>query len=110
MHTESVMLYLNCNLFIIECIAYDKSGFNKYYRQGFWYFAEKKGKFRGIFRGKFTEKSANFAGKKSKFVEKSADSEGFSREKSQNSPEKHLILQDFSGKKSNIEGFSGANS
>ena len=34
-------------------------------RQGFWYFAEKKAKFRGIFRGKFAEKSANFAGKKS---------------------------------------------
>ena len=38
--------------------------------QGFWYFAGKKAKFRGIFRGKFAEKSANFA--------------GFSREKSQN--------------------------
>ena len=30
--------------------------------QGFWYFAEKKAKFRGIFRGKFAEKSADFAG------------------------------------------------
>ena len=38
-------------------------------KQGFWYFAEKKAKFRGIFRGKFEEKSADFA--------------GFSREKSQ---------------------------
>ena len=68
--------------------------------QGFWYFAEKKAKFRGIFRGKFAEKSADFAGfsreesqnsrknrpisgifagKKSKFVEKSADFAGFSR-------------------------------
>ena len=68
--------------------------------QGFWYFAGKKAKFRGIFRGKFAEKSADFAGfsreesqnsrknrpisgifagKKSKFVEKSADFAGFSR-------------------------------
>ena len=61
--------------------------------QGFWYFAEKKAKFRGIFKGKFAEKSADFA--------------GFSREKSQNS---HEISRDFSGKKSNFEGFSGANS
>ena len=70
--------------------------------QGFWYFAEKKAKFRGIFRGKFAEKSADFAGfsreesqnslknrpisgifsgKKSKFAEKSADFAGFSRKK-----------------------------
>ena len=43
------------------------------YIQGFWYFVEKKAKFRGIFRGKFAEKSADFAGKKSKFAEQSAD-------------------------------------
>ena len=30
--------------------------------QGFWYFAEKKAKFHGIFRSKFEEKSADFAG------------------------------------------------
>ena len=61
--------------------------------QGVWYFAEKKAKFHGIFKGKFAEKSADFV--------------GFSREKSQNSRE---ISRDFSGKKSNFEGFSGANS
>ena len=48
--------------------------------QGFWYLAEKKAKFRGIFRGKFVEKSADFAGfsreKRSKFAEKSADFAG----------------------------------
>ena len=33
-----------------------------------------------------------------------------SREKSQNSPENRSISRDFSGKKSNFEGFSGANS
>ena len=47
-----------------------------YYIQGFWYFAEKKAKFRGIFRGKFAEKSADFAGKKSKFAKQSADFAG----------------------------------
>ena len=81
---------------------------------GLLIFRGKKAKLRGIFRGKFTEKSANifmgfsreesqnsqknrpvcgiFAGKKSKFVEKSADFEG------------------FRGKMSNFEGFSEANS
>ena len=49
-------------------------------------------------------------GKKSKFTEKLADFTGFSWEKSQNSQKNRLILRDFSGKKSNFEGFSGANS
>ena len=99
-------------------------------RQGFWYFAKKKAKFRGIFRGKFAEKSANFVGfsqeksqnsrekqvisgifpgKKSKFAEKSADFAGFSREKSQNFRKNWPTSQGFSGKKSNFEGFLGAN-
>ena len=34
--------------------------------QGFWYFTEKKEKFCGIFKGKFAEKLADFAGKKVK--------------------------------------------
>ena len=59
----------------------------------------KIGQFRGI-----------FAGKKSKFVEKSADFVGFSLEKSQISQKNRPILQEFSGKKSTFEGFSGANS
>ena len=63
---------------------------------GLLIFRGKKAKFRGIFRGKFAEKSADFA--------------GFSREESQNSPENRSISRDFSGKKSNFEGFSGANS
>ena len=66
------------------------------YIQGFWYFAEKKAKFRRIFKGKFAEKSANFA--------------GFSREKSQNSQKNRPISRDFSRKKSKFEAFSGANS
>ena len=57
-------------------------------------------------------------------MEKSADFAGFSREKSQNSLQNRLISReksqnlrknrpvsrDFSGKKSNFEGFSGPNS
>ena len=53
---------------------------------------KKKENFHGIFRGKFAEKMADFAGKQSKFAE--------------NRP----ISRDFNGKKSNFEGFSGANS
>ena len=57
---------------------------------------KKKAKFCGIFRGKFAEKQADFA--------------GFSRERSPNSQKSRPISRDFSGKKSNFEGFSGANS
>ena len=68
---------------------------------------EKKAKFRGIFRGKFVEKSADFAGKKSKFAEQSADFGRFSRENSQNSQKNQPISRDFSGIKSIFEGFLG---
>ena len=44
---------------------------------------KKKAKFRGIFRGKFADKSANFA--------------GFSGEKSQNSQKNQLISPEISG-------------
>ena len=77
----------------------------QYIWQGFWYFAEKKEKFRGIFRGKFAGKLADFAGfsrknrpisrdirrRKSKFAEKSADFPNFSG--------KSQILKDFHGQK-----------
>ena len=66
--------------------------------------------FQGQIRGKIGRFRRIFAGKKSKFVEKSADFARFSREKSQNSQKNRPISQDFSGKKSNFEGFSGANS
>ena len=59
---------------------------------------KKKAKFRGIFRGKFRGKISQFrwifAGKKSKFAQKSVDFAGFSREKSQNSQKKSA---DFAG-------------
>ena len=68
----------------------------------------KKAKFCGIFGGKFAEKSADFAGfsweKSQNSQKKLADFTGFSWEKNR------LILRDFSRKKSNFEGFSGANS
>ena len=68
-----------------------------YSNQGFWYFAEKKAKFHGIFRGKFAEKSAHFA--------------GFSREESQNSRKNRPISGIFAGKKSkfveNLVDFTG---
>ena len=54
--------------------------------------------------------SRDFRGKKSIFAEKSADFAEFSREKSQISQKNRPISRDFSGKKSNFEGFSGANS
>ena len=56
--------------------------------QGFWYFAKKKAKFRGIFRGKFEEKSADFM--------------GFSREKSQNLRNDRPISGHFCGRKVKI--------
>ena len=49
---------------------------------------KKKANFRGIFRGKFAEKSADFA--------------GFSREKSQNSWKNRPISRDFRGRKVKI--------
>ena len=49
---------------------------------------EKKAKFRGIFRGKFAEKSADFV--------------GFLREKSQNSRNNRPISGDFRGRKVKI--------
>ena len=55
---------------------------------GLLIFRGKKAKFLGIFRCKFAEKLADFA--------------GFSREKSQNSRKNRLISQDFRGRKVKI--------
>ena len=78
--------------------------------QGFWYFAEKKAKFRGIFKGKFEEKLADFVGFSREKSQNSWKNRPISREKSQNSQKNWPILRDFSGKESNFEGFTGANS
>ena len=72
--------------------------------------SRKKSKISRDFQGQIRGKIGRFRGKKVKIREKSADLTGFSRKKSQNSPENRVISRDFSGKKSNFEGFSGANS
>ena len=69
--------------FQLERENFSKDDFFQFFFQGFWYFAEKKAKFCWIFRGKFAEKSADFA--------------GFSQEKSQNSRNNRPI---FAGEKS----------
>ena len=66
--------------------------------------------FQGQIQGNIGQFRGIFAGKKSKFMEKSADFARFSREKSQNAQKNRPISRDFSGKKSNFEGLSGANS
>ena len=90
------------NLFLIQTIT------------GLLIFRGKKSKilrdFQGQIRGKIGRFRGIFAGKKSKFAEQSADFAGFSREKSQNSQKNRPISWDFSGKKSNFERLSGANS
>ena len=65
-----------------------------YVNQGFWYFAEKKEKFRGIFRGKFAGKLADFAGfsrKKVKIRGKIGRFRGIFAGESQNSQENRPI-------------------
>ena len=81
--------------FIVYSVLYAwfRSRLKWSFGQGFWYLAGKKAKFRGIFRGKFAEKSVDFT--------------GFSREKRQNSQKNWPISRDFSEKKSNFEGFQG---
>ena len=80
-------------------------------KTGLLIFRGKKSKisrdFQGQIRGKIGRFRGIFAGKKSKFAQKSADFAGFSREKSKNLQENRPISRDFSGKKSNFEGFSG---
>ena len=81
------------------------------YCSGLLIFRGKKRKisrdFQGQIRGKISRFRGIFAGKKSKVAQKSADFAGFSREKSQNSQKNRPTSRDFSGKKSNFEGFSG---
>ena len=60
---------------------------------GLRYFAKKKAKSRGIFRGKFEEKSADFA--------------GFSREKSKNSQKNRPISRDLAEKSQISKDFQG---
>ena len=82
----------------------------KQHSTGLLIFRGKKSKisrdFQGQICGKIGRFRGIFAGKKPKFAEKSAD---FAREKSKFA-DNRPILRHFSGKKSNFEGFSGANS
>ena len=84
------------------------------YKTGLLIFHGKKKQHFAGFSGANSRKNRQFrgifAGKKSKFVEKSADFVGFSLEKSQNSQKNRPTSREFSRKKSNFEGFSGANS
>ena len=89
-------------------------GWTESIKTGLLIFRGKKSKisrdFQGQIRGKIGQFRGIFAGKRSKFVEKSADFVGFSLEKSHNSQKNWPIPREFSGKKSNFEGFSVANS
>ena len=66
--------------------------------------------FQGQIRGKIGRFRGIFAGKKSKFAEKSADFARYFSGESQNLQKNRPISRDFSGKKSNFEGFSRASS
>ena len=65
--------------------------------------------FQGQIRGKIGRFRGIFAGKKSKFAEKSADFAGYSREKVKIRRQIGRF-RGFSAKKLNFEGFSGASS
>ena len=56
------------------------------------------------------EKSADLAGFSREKSQNSLQNRLISREKSQNLPKNRPVSRDFSGKKSNFEGFSGPNS
>ena len=109
--SNSLEMFLEC--YSVESIKLIKHEMSKPY-PGLLIFRGKKSKiardFQGQIRGKIGRFRGIFAGKMSKFVEKLADFARFSREKSQNSQKNRPISRDFSGKKSNFEGFSGANS
>ena len=80
------------------------------FKTGLLIFRGKKAKFCGIFKGKFVEKLADFAGFSQEKSQNSRKNWPISWEKSQNSQKNQPISRDFSGKKSNFEGFLGANS
>ena len=106
---------------MIKLISTQNSGFNQQKKpfEGAYllllgtaamYYSEKKAKFRGIFRGKFAEKSADFAGFSREKSQNSRNNRPILAGENQNSRENRPISRDFSGKKSVFEGFSGANS
>ena len=74
---------------------------------GLLIFRGKKSKISWDFQGQIRGKIGQFRGEK---VIIRGKNRPISREKSQNLPENRSISRNFSRKKSNIEGFSGANS
>ena len=114
--TNLWMCYLQISIYLCSRLYYSLLtkapilGLNS----GLLIFRGKKAKFRGIFRGKFAEKSADFAWflrEKSENLWKNRPiSRDFRGRKVKNSQKSRPISQDFSRKKSNFKGFSGANS
>ena len=99
----------------VLCIWSDWKSLNglSFLEAGLLIFCGKKANFLGIFRGKFAEKLADFAGfsrEESQNSRKNRLISGIFAGKSQNSQKNRLISRDFRGKKSNFEGFLEANS
>ena len=84
---------------------------NCFIKTGLLIFRGKKSKisrdFQGQIRGKIRRFRGIFAGKKSKFADKSADFAGFSRKKSQNSQKNRLISLILAGKNQISKDFQG---
>ena len=84
---------------------------NCFIKTGLLIFRGKKSKisrdFQGQIRGKIRRFRGIFAGKKSKFADKSTDFAGFSRKKSQNSQKNRLISLILAGKNQISKDFQG---
>ena len=114
--TNLLMCYLQISIYLFSRLYYSlltKAPILDL-NSGLLIFRGKKAKFLGIFRGKFVEKSADFAWflrEKSESLWKTRPiSRDFRGRKDKNSQKSRPISQDFSRKKSNFKGFSGANS
>ena len=77
---------------------------------GLLIFRGKKSKISWDFQGQICGKFGRFCGIFAGKSQNSRKNRPISQEKSQNSQKNRPISRDFSGKKSNFEGFSGANS
>ena len=110
------MCYLQISIYLFNRLYYSLLtkapilGLNS----GLLIFRGKKSKisrdFQGQIRGKIGRFHGIFVGKKSKFVENWLILQDFRGRKVKNSQKSRPISRDFSGKKSNFKGFSGANS
>ena len=98
---------LQMQICLILCFAWSILGKFCVHLSGLLIFCGKKKQNFAGFSGANSRKNRPISREKSKNSRKNRP---ISREKSQNSPENRSISRDFSGKKSNFEGFSGANS